>query len=167
MIGPKSSKGTKSTSNLSMDTEEVWMVSKSAKSSTKSSKSTIDQDTIIITPEEAGLPFRAKSSKSIPLRQVHNMNMPTDSSMPIQVSPSSNLSKRVQVKKEAIVQKDGTILTSGEYKKEAVVQEDGTTMTLDEYNAMYKPSQRRSGAETTLIRQFCVMTSFVVAGYLM
>jgi formylmethanofuran dehydrogenase subunit D len=166
-IGPKSSKGTKSISNLSMDTGEVWMVSKSAKSSTKSSKSTIDQDTIIITPEEAGLPFRAKSSKSIPLRQVHNMNMPTDSSMPIQVSPSSNLSKRVQVKKEAIVQKDGTILTLGEYKKEAVVQEDGTTMTLEEYNAMYKPPQRQSGAETTLIRQLCVMTSFVVAGYLM
>ncbi|KAL7506807.1 hypothetical protein ACHAXN_006418 [Cyclotella atomus] len=168
MAVSKSSKGTKSISNLSMDTGEVWLVSKSAKSLSKSSKSTIEQDTIIITPEEAGLPFRAKSSKSIPLRQVHNnMNMPTESSMPIQVSSSSNLSKRVQLQKEAIVQQDGTTLTLDEYKKEAIVQEDEATMTLAEYNDMYRPPKRKSAAEMTLIQWSCVVTSFVVVGYLM
>lgn len=168
MAGSKSSKGTKSISNLSMDTGEVWLVSKSAKSLSKSSKSTIEQDTIIITPEEAGLPFRAKSSKSIPLRQVHNnKNMPTESSMPIQVSSSSNLSKRVQLQKEAIVQQDGTTLTLDEYKKEAIVQEDEATMTLAEYNDMYRPPKRKSAAEMTLIQWSCVVTSFVVVGYLM
>ena len=56
--------------------------------------------------------------------------------MPLQVSPSNNLSKRVQLKKETIV------------------QEDGTTMTVDEYNAMYKPPRKgaqKSGGETKLI----------------
>lgn len=72
--------------------------------------------------------------------------------MPIQVSPSNNLSKQTQLKKEAIV------------------REDGTTMTVDEYKAMYKEPQQsvqKSGAETKLIHQPFFVLASVAMGLLM
>lgn len=147
-VGSKSSKGSKS-STLSMNYDEesgeVW-ISKSSKSSSKSSKSSLE-DNIIITPEEAGLPFRAKSSKSIPLRHIHNIQ--DSSSMPIKVSPSNSLTKQ------------------HELKKETIVREDGTTMSVEEYNAMYKPPRQQSGTQRTLIRRIYVVASLIAAGYLM
>ena len=75
IMGSKSSKGSKSTSNMSLnyseESGEIWAAKSAKSTSSKSSKSSIEE-TIIITPEEAGLPFRAKSSKSIPLRHIHN-----------------------------------------------------------------------------------------------
>jgi hypothetical protein len=60
--------------DYSEESGELWIATKSAKgSSSKSSKSSFYEDTIVITPEEAGLPFRAKSSKSIPLRHIHDI----------------------------------------------------------------------------------------------
>ena len=70
------SKAIKSPNPGAIFNEESWIAPKSAKSlASKSIKSAIDLPinvNIIVTPEEAGLPFRAKSSKSIPLQHVYS-----------------------------------------------------------------------------------------------
>lgn len=61
-----------------MYSNDVTIISKSSKS-TKSSKSSVSKASkslvymsIHVTPEEAGLPFRSKSSKTIPIRHVYD-----------------------------------------------------------------------------------------------
>lgn len=72
--GELGSKGSKTSVYMSVGySEESWITSKSAKGLiSKSAKSTLYSVDVIITPEEAGLPFRAKSSKTIPIHHIYS-----------------------------------------------------------------------------------------------
>ncbi|KAL7522498.1 hypothetical protein ACHAWX_007199 [Stephanocyclus meneghinianus] len=142
------SKSNKSPSSGVIFNEEPWIAPKSAKSLvSKSLKSAIDLPinvNIIVTPEEAGLPFRAKSSKSVPLQHVYST--PANNSIPVKVSRLNKLDKQVQLIQQPFA------------------EERSAEMPLRDYYAVKRPPQKdpyKSGAKKKLRQWPCVLASIV------